>query len=416
MKNLYKFTLLAFACSAVVAFSSCSEDEGVESTIEHFTPDGSVAAATVLEDYAQDIVIDRYVTLADASKTLYEAVSAITLDGSTLEAAGMSTSCDAWKAARVAWERTEAYLFGPVDAYGIDPGIDSWPLALADLAESIIDYSAGEYTDSDIQKDGGDLKGFHAIEFMLFNDGASKTKIDEWDSTYGASYGFGDGSPTSAELKTYLVAISKELYRCTTLLVAEWDNTNSNLANYSAVYSAGDETDGSYYTTFTTAGSGNSEYPNQSIALSTIVEAAAGIADEVGSVKIADPIKSGNVLDVESWFSHNSVTDFTNNIIGIKEAYYGKQYSDSANSSSTTSGSAASASISAYVASGNSALDADVKDAIDTAIDAVAAMPAPFRDNLEWDAENTAAAEACAALLEALETAQGAINDGYYTK
>ncbi|MFR9496754.1 MAG: imelysin family protein, partial [Rikenellaceae bacterium] len=236
------------------------------------------------------------------------------------------------------------------------------------------------------------------------------------DDTYGTSYGFGDGSPTSAELKTYLVAITKELFRCTALLVAEWDNTKSDLLNYSAVYSAGDEEEGNYYTTFTEAGTGNSEYPNQSVALSTIVEAAGGIADEVGSVKIADPITSGSVLDVESWFSHNSVTDFTNNIIGIKEAYYGVQYTDSATSSSTTSGSAASDSISAYIASGNKDLDDDIKDAIDTAIDAVNAMIAPFRNNLTWDANNTAAATACNNLLEALETAQEAINDGWYVK
>ncbi|MFR9574891.1 MAG: hypothetical protein SNG79_04440, partial [Rikenellaceae bacterium] len=67
-----------------------------------------------------------------------------------------------------------------------------------------------------------------------------------------------------------------------------------------------------------------------------------------------------------------------------------------------------------YIKSGESNLDLIIKLAIDDAIASVNNMQAPFRDNLTWTTENTAAAAACAALLEALETAQGAINDGYY--
>ncbi|MFR9560702.1 MAG: imelysin family protein, partial [Rikenellaceae bacterium] len=158
----------------------------------------------------------------------------------------------------------------------------------------------------------------------------------------------------------------------------------------------------------------NSNFKSVEVALSTIIEAAGGIADEVGSVKIADPIKSGNVLDVESWFSHNSVTDFTNNIVGIKEAYYGVQYADDYFSDATRYDEPAANSISAYIKSGDSNLDPIIKSAIDYAIASVNNMQAPFRDNLTWTTENTAAAAACAALLEALETAQGAINDGFY--
>ncbi|MFR9598855.1 MAG: imelysin family protein [Rikenellaceae bacterium] len=450
MKNLFKFTFALCAFAVAVTATSCGDDdEGVSGTVVNVTFDNSNATA-VLEAYAADVVVDRYATLAKASKSLYEAVEAVedaiendeyvvgtgatpTVGYSTATIANikakLSTAADAWKTARIAWERTEAYLFGPVDAYGIDPGIDSWPLDLADLAETIIEYADGDFSATDIQNDGGDLKGFHAIEFMLFADGAAKETINSWSTGYGTEYGFGDaaGAPTDAQLASYLVAITKELYRCTSLLVLAWDEDLS-VANISSsdLLSGTDEgdladedgnaSDGNYYATFTTAGqTGNSEYPNVSIALSTILEAAAGIADEVGSVKIADPIKSRSVLDVESWFSYNSVTDFTNNIVGIKEAYFGKQYADDMSVSAILVDETVDEnSISAYIAAADSNLDLDVKLAIYTAIAKVNNMETPFRDNLTWTTENTAAAAACAALLEALETAQGAINDGFY--
>lgn len=416
MKKMFKFSLIAFACSALVLYSSCSDDSDDDSTTIYFVADGSVDELTVLEDFAQDIIIEHYVALADASKTLYEKVSAITLDGGTQEAADMTAACQAWEAARLIWGRTEAYLFGPVRTYSIYSSVASYTIAVGDLAASIINYCDGTYTDSDITSNSGSLKGFHAIEYMLFKDGEYKTKMDDWDDTYGTVYGLGDGSPTSAELKSYLVAITKELYRCTSRLVAEWDNTNPYLSNYSEVYTSGDEQDGDYYVTFTTAGSSsNSDYSSCSEALGVIVYYIADLADEIDAVKIEDPIETGDVLDVESWFSYNSVPDFINNMVGIKEAYYGIQYSDSANSSSTTTGEAASGSIGAYIASGNAELDAEIREAIDTALDAVAAMNTPFRDNLTWDSKNTAAASACATLSDLLEDAQDAIEDGYYT-
>ncbi len=411
MKNLFKLTFALCAFAVAVTATSCGDDDNnsVSGTVVTFTADGSIDGSDVLTDYADEVVTARYATLAAKSKALYEAVQAIDNDGAS-EVATMSDACDAWKAARVAWERTEAYLFGPVDDYGIDPGIDSWPLDLASIAESIVDYSSGNLDEDDIQSDGGDLKGFHAIEFLLFNDGSDKTSLTDWDTTYTSGYGL--SALSKAEVKTYLTAITKELYRCTTLLVEEWGNVTL-AADYIDVSSY--VSDGDYYTTFTTAGdSSNSKFKSVEVALSTIIEAAGGIADEVGSVKIADPIKSGNVLDVESWFSHNSVTDFTNNIIGIKEAYYGMQYADDYFNDATRYYEPAANSISEYIKSGDSNLDLIIKSAIDYAIASVNNMEAPFRNYLTWTSQNKAAANSCADLLEALETAQGAINDGYY--
>tara|TARA_B100001109_G_C18858643_1_gene472887 strand:+ start:54 stop:521 length:468 start_codon:yes stop_codon:yes gene_type:complete len=53
-----------------------------------------------------------------------------------------------------------------------------------------------------------------------------------------------------------------------------------------------------------------------------------GIVDEVANGKIADPfgdsINSIDTTQVESQYSWNSLTDFTNNIIGVRNVYLGE--------------------------------------------------------------------------------------------
>ncbi|MFI3318925.1 MAG: imelysin family protein [Rikenellaceae bacterium] len=440
MKNLFKFTMAAFALAAVVTFASCSDDDDQTGTVIKFEVDETVVGSDVLVAYVDNVVIPRYENLAEASKTLYNAVDAITDADATTQASQIKTAADAWVKTRLAWERTEAYLFGPVDDYAIDPGIDSWPLALADLA----DFIADKPSPSAIMNDNGEMKGFHTIEFLLFNDGAEKSKLDSFTLTTLADDLGTDVSGDKNKLQTYeddlndldfdeiksfLVSITAELYRNTARLVAEWDSIDNQkvkdaLSTLPSEYAAALVTNGGgdYRANYINAGDEDeSSYSDIKDALSIILEAAAGIAEEVGDVKIKDPYTSGNVLDVESWFSWNSVIDFTDNIVGIKEAYYGcitSAASVTVNSSNVVTLNnpafvADDDSISAYIASASEDLDEAIKDAIDEAIVAVSSLEYPFRNNLDSDTIDDAM-EACLALQSALETAQEAINNGFY--
>ncbi len=433
MKNLFNLTLATCAFAIVASLGACSSDDDSTGTAVKFEVDGSVDGTAVLEAYADEVVIARYENLADASGALYTAVNAISSD---TDVSGISAAADAWVATRLAWERTEAYLFGPVDLYKVDPGIDSWPLALADLAEFI----GSNPSAATILNDNGEKKGFHTIEFLLFDNGSAKTQLSDFELTDLSGSLGSDANDDASQLATYeadldalgfdkvkafLVSITAELYRNTSRLVAEWDSMDNTYvqAAVSALpsdYAPSTNNGGGYRDDFVSAGDDESSYSALSDALSVILESAAGIADEVGTVKINDPYVSKNVLDVESWFSHNSVIDFTDNIVGIKEAYYGAISSDkSVTISGTTvtlnnpSLTAGANSISAYVASGSASLDAEVKAAIEAAIVAVAALDYPFRNNLSSSTIEPAM-EACAALVEALESAQMAVNDGFY--
>lgn len=132
-------------------------------------------------------------------------------------------------------------------------------------------------------------------------------------------------------------------------------------------------------------------------ALEDMIDGCVDIASEVGSTKIGDPFNTyktdpeAALYQVESWYSWHSRDDYSNNIRSIRNAYYG-----------TTDGTVNTNSMSAVVASVNPELDAAVKAAIQGAIDAIMAIPQPFRNNIN-SKEAQAAMDACGELEDVLD-------------
>ena len=129
-----------------------------------------------------------------------------------------------------------------------------------------------------------------------------------------------------------------------------------------------------------------------------IIDGCYDIANEVGVAKIKDPYdlyKSGKTTEglyaVESWYSWHSRTDYSNNILSIRNAYYGSR-----------DGSVAEQSLSALVAANNEELDARTKATINKAYNAILAIPQPFRNNIVCT-ESEAAMEACNELADLLD-------------
>ena len=85
-------------------------------------------------------------------------------------------ACEAWLKAREPWEKSEAFLFGPVDAKGLDPNMDSWPLDQVAIVQIL---KSGNYDDLDWTDGDSDdaieaaqnVRGFHTLEFLLFKNG-----------------------------------------------------------------------------------------------------------------------------------------------------------------------------------------------------------------------------------------------------
>ncbi len=100
-------------------------------------------------------------TLSSAVASLVETSAASEADATAL----LPAVQHAWREARVPWEQSEAFLFGPVDTDGHDPFLDTWPLNVTDL-EAIIASSADIAT----VELADDVQGFHALEYLLFQD------------------------------------------------------------------------------------------------------------------------------------------------------------------------------------------------------------------------------------------------------
>ena len=340
----------------------------------------------IISQYVNGVVIPTYKSLADESNklaALCEQLRQNPTQSKVLEC------CETWISARKYWELSEAFLFGAAADYNIDPHIDSWPLqksqldnilANTDLIEALDEDGAGADAFATL---GYGLLGFHAVEYVLFRDGAPRnvSEISERELIYNA-------------------AVAQDLANQTVRLEASWagmNNISTSKQNQLEEFEL--EPSFNYGENMINAGmTGNTLYKTQLAAMEQILTGASDISDEVGNTKITDPVNSGNVLDVESWYSWNSIADFTDNIRSVRNAYYGSLNGEVNNNS-----------MAAYLNKENATLDYAVRAAIEKAIKEVSSMPAPFRNHLT-KGETQNAINACNELLDALDAAIEALN------
>ena len=379
--NLFKKSLvIAVLATMSFSFSSCNNDND--------EPDSNQIDSkktAIITQYVNGVVVPTYKSLADEANEL-AALCQQLRDNPTQSK--VQECCNKWISARKYWELSEAFLFGAAADYNIDPHIDSWPLQKSQL-DNILNNSAliaaldedGAAADA-FATLGYGLLGFHAVEYVLFRDGAARNVSD-----------------ISERELIYNAAVAQDLANQTVRLEASWAGMNNissakraQLENYEL------EPTFNYGENMIDAGkSGNSLYKTQLAAMEQILTGASDISDEVGNTKITDPVNSGNVLDVESWYSWNSIADFTDNIRSVRNAYFG-----------SLDGSVNNNSMAAYMNKVNATLDGNVRTAIDNALKEVSNMPAPFRNHLS-KSETQKAVDACNNLLDALDAVIEAI-------
>lgn len=299
----------------------------------------------ILSQFANAVIVPTYEDLATKSAAMKEAATAFAADQTQEK---LDATRDAWVATRVPWERSEAFLFGPVDSNGYDPQMDDWPLDHSKLEQTI---AANASSPIDVATAETDIKGFHSIEFLLW--GFNKSKVV--------------ASMTAAE-GSYLTALVSDHARITSLLRDAWTSGTTPYAT--VLTSAGD--------------TGNDTYASTQSGIQEMFDAMVGIADEVANSKISGPYKDQDSNKVESQFSYNSLIDFQNNITSLRNVYFG-----------TLDGTVATASISNFVKSHDPILDAEVTAGIAASIEAIGQIPEPFRDSLK---DPTAAASIDAAI------------------
>ena len=379
--NLFKKSLvIAVLATMGFSFSSCGNDN------DEPDPNQLDSKKTaIITQYVNGVVVPTYKSLADEANELATLCQELR-DNPTQSK--VQECCNKWINARKYWELSEAFLFGAAADYNIDPHIDSWPLQKSQL-DNILNNGAliaaldeeGAGADA-FATLGYGLLGFHAVEYVLFRDGAARNVDD-----------------ISERELIYNAAVAQDLANQTVRLEASWAGMNK-ISNAKRTQLEDYELEPSfnYGENMIDAGkAGNSLYKTQLAAMEQILTGASDISDEVGNTKITDPVNSGNVLDVESWYSWNSIADFTDNIRSVRNAYYG-----------SLDGSVNNNSMAAYMNKVNATLDGNVRTAIDNALKEVSNMPAPFRNHLS-KSETQKAVDACNKLLDALDAAIEAI-------
>ncbi len=337
--------------SGALVLGACNDDDCCD-----VPPEETVSSALV-STFADQVVVPTYRELATRLTTLDTAARALQTDPTQ---ARLDAAKAAWFAARVPWEESESFLFGPVDSYRFDPALDSWPVNRTDLDAVLA--SSDPLTPAYVGNLQETQKGFHTVEYLLFGDGGTKR--------------VGDFTTRQFE---YLTAITAEMKTISTSLSDAW--------------AKGYDGRPPYRDTLANAGqSGNTAYPSVQAAAQEMVGGITNILDEVANGKIADPYDAKDANLVESQFAYNSLSDFSNNIDSVEHVYRG--YADNA--------ATAQHSLQTLVGKG-SALDVRIMAELRASTDALAAIPEPFRDSIK-DPASAGRIEAAQAAIRKLQT------------
>lgn len=131
----------------------------------------------IINNYVDNVVVPTYKNLKDQNAILYQTVNAFVANPNN---DGFEACATAWMNARQPWETSEAFLFGPVATFGLDPNMDSWPLDQT----AIVDIMKSQKWNSLVWADGDDdakvesaqnVRGFHTLEFLIFKNGQPRT-------------------------------------------------------------------------------------------------------------------------------------------------------------------------------------------------------------------------------------------------
>ena len=349
------------ACSNVVSSLTSANDIIAKSNL---TTEQETYLRNVLTSLVDNVIVPTYTKLADDVEDLEKTLNGLTVK--TITQAQIDKACADFKQARLNWEQSEAFLMGAASDFDIDPTIDSWPLNRSLL----LNYFLGGMNDEMLED--ASILGFHALEFILFRNGQNRKVAElQGNDTY-TNFTSISGAQELQYAQTICTLLKQ---RCYQLQVAWQGETSANAARVAVVKAAGldytTEARLSYGENLTKAGISGSKstFTNLKDAVAQVLSASegscVGIANEVGTAKIANPFTAGDIAYVESPYSYNSITDFADNLRSVRNVWYG-----------STNGNVATPSFAKFFEAVNTTTK--VEQATLSAIQKISAMPAPF--------------------------------------
>ena len=353
MKKIQKFAMMFFLGAMSLGFTACGSDDDftlpevgqAETTIG--TNDLKMQAMT--KSYVQNVVYPTYQALAANARTLDTKCKALyaAAEAGTMTQTQIDEACDAFKAARREWERSEAFLYGSAENNEIDPHIDSWPLDRDELEgalnnSKLIKGFKGNNPEYFVSENNGQFQsvlGFHGMEFVLFRDGKNRTvaALQANDTEDGMT------SVKGIDELAFLQAVSGDVKNMTALLEYTWmgsaasNETKAVLKQHSYVFdhlrNGGMAANGTMCygqdLLTPTATTGYHSWPGTINQI--FVGGCSNICNEVQEQKLGQAYRAAtngedenNSLDyIESPYSHRSFVDYKDNIYSIQNSLYG---------------------------------------------------------------------------------------------
>lgn len=328
-----KYAILALTGGALFAttLTGCKSDPEPTPAV-----DFNALKTEVLGDFVNVVANPLYADFKAKATELNTAVATLV---ATSNQANLEAARTAWKAVRVIWEQSEGFLLGPVDYDNYDPYMDTWPTdhnAMESLLASsqILDGNFLAGLDDPESEAELTLRGFHPLEYMLWGVGGNR-----------------EASSITPREKEYMVALAADVLNNVTNL-----QTNGN----------------TFFTNeLMKPGVTGSRYESKHDALEALANALIDICTEVGEGKMVEPFAPTNPgqadsTKTESPYSHNSVADFKNNIIGARNVYL------------CSYGNSKGKSLSDLVRANNAALDQEIKSKFEIAINSFDGITTTF--------------------------------------
>ncbi|HEY6171419.1 MAG TPA: imelysin family protein [Candidatus Kapabacteria bacterium] len=203
------------------------------------------------------------------------------------DAVALDSARIAWRTAHEWWSESQAMFLGPARNSNLSALIDSFPVVVADVEQVLATYPL-------INQDlivgfSGSLKGFHALEYLLFGIDGNKKASD-----------------FTGKERDYIAAVAHEMERLTQSLRYSWDPVREN-----------------YVGQITNPGQSGGAYATDKDAMRDLIDAMIFICNDLAERKIGKPLDMNADTLEESRFSSNSTNDYYSNILGLKYMYQG---------------------------------------------------------------------------------------------
>jgi len=288
----------------------------------------TVSAGAVLSSEASIVIAPMYVTLANNASLLYNGTIAFQ---SAPTQQNLANCRQLWLNASAAYEQSAATLFGAGGSLGADPAslINTYPIDTAGINQLISGNTPAAFTLDFIDSLPTYLTGFHGIEFELYGIKGNKT-----------------ASEFTASQLSYIAAVALNIKTLTSQVDSAWN--------------------GPFQYQFAGAGSGSMIYPDQRAAFSDLTMAIANICETDAIYKLDGILINKSTILQESPFANNSVNDIVNNLVGVRNLYYG-QY-----------GGYTGTGLTAFVYPNGENLDVKIKADLNIAITAVSSITQPL--------------------------------------